>query len=427
MLTEGLAAALRREGRRPLWLRLGPQDRDPGAFLASLVAAAQRSPRDVAPATLELMRARPGPVYGWRPLFAQLAADLGACLASTGAWLENVHHTWAGTGTFALFSSELLPRFACLAPCVLLASPGPPPGALDDCARRSCPELRAPPSTVLGVLDERAPAIPRRARDRVAALTAGQPAVLAGLRAAGGVADPSALAGVLERARCEEDLLARLAEVLLTDADRDERRALGLALRTKYAHPAKAWAAVGEGSLPGGPWLQTLEDGWARIRTCWRRPLQAALGPRAMPDRETLHRAADWLLQASAIEHAIGLYLELGDHECAARAIAGQAEKLMDLGPWLTVDGWLARLPSPVLARYPVLSYAQADMAAARTILLPRDVCSTRRQCSSSRRATRTAPAAACWPQARLQRTSATWPRPGRAPGPRAPLPMRPA
>src|SRR5215471_2913601 len=28
--TEGLAAALVRKSRRPIWLRLGPQDRDPG-------------------------------------------------------------------------------------------------------------------------------------------------------------------------------------------------------------------------------------------------------------------------------------------------------------------------------------------------------------------------------------------------------------
>ena len=38
--TEGLAAALVRRSRRPIWLRLGPQDRDPGTFLVSLANAA---------------------------------------------------------------------------------------------------------------------------------------------------------------------------------------------------------------------------------------------------------------------------------------------------------------------------------------------------------------------------------------------------
>jgi DNA-binding SARP family transcriptional activator len=365
LLTEGLAEALRREGRRPLWLRLSPHDRDPGAFLASLAAAAQRSRHDAARATLDLMRARPGPVYGWPPLFAQLAADLTASLADGALVLENVHHTWAGTGTFALFSTEMLPRLADVAPCVLLASGSPPRGALGDCALRSGPELRTPPSVVLGVLDECASALPGRVRDRAAALIAGQPAVLAGLRATG-AGDHHDLRGVFERARCEDELLTGLAEVLLINADRDGRRALGLALRTKYTHPAKAETAMGGNLLPAGPWLQALEDNWARVRACWSRPLRAALGQQAMPGRETLHRAADWLLQASAGEHAIPLYLELGDHECAARAIADQAEILMDLGQWLTLERWLARLPARVLATHPVLGYARADIAAAR-------------------------------------------------------------
>jgi hypothetical protein len=43
LLTEGLALALTDMGRRPLWLRVGPEDRDPAAFLLSVVAAARRS------------------------------------------------------------------------------------------------------------------------------------------------------------------------------------------------------------------------------------------------------------------------------------------------------------------------------------------------------------------------------------------------
>src|SRR5262245_66598981 len=40
--TEGLAAALVRKSRRTIWLRLGPQDRDPGTFLVSLATSAAR-------------------------------------------------------------------------------------------------------------------------------------------------------------------------------------------------------------------------------------------------------------------------------------------------------------------------------------------------------------------------------------------------
>jgi hypothetical protein len=45
-----------------------------------------------------------------------------------------------------------------------------------------------------------------------------------------------------------------------------------------------------------------------------------------MPGRETLHKAADWLLQAGEGDEAISMYLALGDHDCAARAISSRAE-----------------------------------------------------------------------------------------------------
>ena len=42
-LTEGLALAFSDLDRRPLWLRLGPEDSDPATFLLSLVTAARCS------------------------------------------------------------------------------------------------------------------------------------------------------------------------------------------------------------------------------------------------------------------------------------------------------------------------------------------------------------------------------------------------
>ena len=55
VLTEGLVSALTGAGRAPLWLRLGPEDRDPATFLVSLAAAAQRAGGDVGRVTLKLM------------------------------------------------------------------------------------------------------------------------------------------------------------------------------------------------------------------------------------------------------------------------------------------------------------------------------------------------------------------------------------
>jgi hypothetical protein len=109
--TEGLAAALMRKNRRPIWLRLGPRDRDPGTFLVSLATSAARF--GAASVTLELMRAKPGPVYGWPSLFARLGAEMGGRLSESGALvLENVQHAWDRTATFTLLSTELLPALA---------------------------------------------------------------------------------------------------------------------------------------------------------------------------------------------------------------------------------------------------------------------------------------------------------------------------
>ena len=131
--TEGLAAALVRRSRRPIWLRLGPQDRDPGTFLVSLANAAARL--GAASESLELMRAKPGPVYGWPSLFASLGAEMGRRLSDGGALvLENVQHAWDRTATFTLLSTELLrlwlmPSRACSSGAAAHRTACPAPGS----------------------------------------------------------------------------------------------------------------------------------------------------------------------------------------------------------------------------------------------------------------------------------------------------------
>jgi DNA-binding SARP family transcriptional activator len=362
--TEGIAAALVRRSRRPIWLRLGPQDRDPGTFLVSLATSAARF--GAANVTLELMRAKPGPVYGWPSLFARLGAEMGGRLSEGGALvLENVQHAWDRTATFALLSTELLPALARAVPCVLVACGSPPHGVPGAWVRRSHDDLSLPLTVARRALDEIGLPLSRRAPERVTALAA-RPTVLAAIRAARCSAGPRALASVLERAHGEEDFLTQLAGVLLTNTSEGGRRALRLALRVEHTHPAMTSAATGESRLPQGPWIQPLEDGWSRIRNNWRDPLHAALGQRSMPSRETLHMAADWLLQAGEGDEAISVYFTLGDHDCAARAISSRAEVLIDLGRWQALEDWVDRLPPGVSAVYPNLYYVRAEMTAAR-------------------------------------------------------------
>jgi DNA-binding SARP family transcriptional activator len=366
LLTEGLASALARLGRRPVWLRLGAEDRDPGTFLVSLVTAARRSHRDLGQATLEQMRLRPGPIYGWPALFAQLAGELGGCLAEHGALVvEDVAHACERCRTLSLVRMHLIPTLESVAPCVLVAHHSPPPAGPCQCARRSTCEPRVPAAVVEQVLDEYAPALSGRVHDKALALIGGRASVLAGLRHVRAVVGDADLERLLKRVRNYAELLTRAAETLLANTDDEGRRALGLAVRLEYVHAAMPSAALGGGQILAGPWLQNLEDGWALLRGCWRQPLRAALSQRAVPSRDALHLAADWLLQAGADEPAISLYFELADPECAARAIAHGASRLMDLGQWVTLHDWLVQLPDNTFASYPELIYHQADIAAA--------------------------------------------------------------
>ena len=85
-----------------------------------------------------------------------------------------------------------------------------------------------------------------------------------------------------------------------------------------------------------------------------------------LPGRDVLHRAADYLVNRGAAERAIPLYLELRDPNCAGRALASEADRLVDLGQWDSLGDWLARLPDGTLGVEPRLLHNQAELAAAR-------------------------------------------------------------
>jgi len=366
LLTEGLALELTRLGRQPRWLRLGPEDRDPATFLLSVIAAARRPVHDAGQATLARMRERPGPVFGWPPLFAQLARDLRACLPPDCVMvLEDVHLVSAGSPTLSLAGRHLFPALADSVPCVLVSHQGTQGLSAGEYTRKSADDMRVPAPVVRRLLDGWAPGLAARARDRALAIIAGQAAVLAGICELAAAAN-SPLELLLMRASDTDDLMLGAAQALLVDADRETRRALGLATQVEYAHPSLTAAVAGTGELPSGPWFQRLEGGWVRVRPHWRQTLTTVLGARAMPRRDSLHQVADWLHESGAAERAIALYLEIDDHDCAARALSGQAATLMNRGQWATVARWLEQLPDELLSSYPDLSCCLGDIAAVR-------------------------------------------------------------
>ena len=48
----------------------------------------------------------------------------------------------------------------------------------------------------------------------------------------------------------------------------------------------------------------------------------------------------------------------------AAHLMANAAEEMMDLGQWVTLEGWLKELPEDVLLEWPRLVYTQGEIAA---------------------------------------------------------------
>jgi DNA-binding SARP family transcriptional activator len=367
LLTEGLSAALQRHGRRVIWVRLGPEDRDPGALLLTLIAAARRWQPNFGMRTIELMRRQPGPVGGWPLLFARLAEDLQDLLSSSGALvIQDVHHLRRKLPTIELLGSHLLPALTSVA-CVLISCHDLPSAALPRLiVRRSAHDLRLADATVSRVLQRATPELSEKRLRQVAGLCQGQAALLAAVCAAWATLGPAPVESALGLSVDPREFLTLLACAWLMTVDARSRRALGLALRLGYGHPALMDAADGADRLPRGPWLQKLGDGWLGLRTVWTTPLRSALGAKGLPDHDAIHRAADYLRDVGAVEQAVPLYMELKDSDCAAQAIASDADRLMDLGLWETMGEWLGRLPDRALKARPWLVYHQAEIAASQ-------------------------------------------------------------
>src|SRR5512133_511193 len=160
LLSEGLFEALGRQGRPVLWVRLGPEDRDPGTFLRSLVAAVQRH--------------RPGFAWeepapgagGWPARFGRLAEALAAAVpAPASLVLEHAHHLGGaadppapGTEVPELLGALLGPLLEEDRACILTSDQPLPVGTLP--ARGAvvtADDLRLPPGAAGQLLDREAP------------------------------------------------------------------------------------------------------------------------------------------------------------------------------------------------------------------------------------------------------------------------------
>jgi DNA-binding SARP family transcriptional activator len=369
LLSEGLTSAFARHGRKDvIWVRLGPEDRDPGLFLASLIAAGQRSLASFGKATLKSMRAHPGPVAGWPPAFASIAEELAEALPTTGALvLEHAHYLEDRHPTLALVGQHLLPNLPAQLAAVIISHRDLPSSALpQSTARLASRDLRMARAAVGPILQPATTGLPDEAAQRAAALCSGQAAMLHAVASACSALGARPVQQALSRARSARELLCFIADAWLATLDTQALNSLGLMLEVEYGHQILTDAALGGGTPPAGPWLQSLVDGWSRIRTVWRAPLRLTLRQHYLPNSYVVRRTADCLTSMGATERAIPLYLRSDEPARAAEVIAEEAERLMDLGQWETLGGWLDSLPGRVLRTEPRLLYFCGEMAAIR-------------------------------------------------------------
>jgi DNA-binding SARP family transcriptional activator len=331
LLTEGLFEALQRQGRPVIWVRLGPEDRNPSTLLRSLVAAVQRHHPGFGRELVAPPGGEPVAPAGWPERFERLAAELaGAAPAPTALVVEHAHHLGGtgrppgGSGNPApfLLGRLLEPLLDDDRACIVTSDQELPAGALPARgATVSADDLRLGPGAADELFGRGAPRLPAAAARRATALCRGAAADLVAVRGAAAALGPGLVEQAVDRASGVEDLLADLAADWLQGTGADGYRALALALAVGYSHPVLSAAVLGAAAAPpAGPWLQPLADGWSTVRTGWRDPLRAALAPTRPLGRDTVHRAADYLLDRGAAERAAPLYLELDDPECAAEA-----------------------------------------------------------------------------------------------------------
>lgn len=367
VLSESFAATLAEHGRPVVWLRLGYEDRDPGTFLISLIAAAQRLHAGGGAATLEQMRRQPGPTSGWPRLFTQLARELAEALpASSALVFEHSHFLNHTHPTMELLCAHLLPRLPESFTCVLTTREDLPYVSLPPhTVRRGVGDLRLDTRTALEMLVQAEIDLPSADVRRVLGLSDGRAVVLAGLCEASAALGPALVQQAIARANSMDDLLARIARAWLTSADGDALKALALAVRLEYSHPEIIAAGLGRGVPPVGPWFQLLDGDWLRVRSIWQAPLRAALRAAAIPDSAALCRTADYLAERGATDRAVSLYFEVGDIDRATHTINRAAAQLMGMGQWETLRDWMQRLPIPSLRGSPWLVYAGGEIAAA--------------------------------------------------------------
>lgn len=363
LFTDSLAAALAKLGRRVVWLRLGPEDRDPATLLLSLMGAAKTLQPAAGSATLARMRRKPGPLNGWSPLFTHLASELSQALTGRSAIvLEYMHYL--DDPALELIGSHFLPALPAGVACVLTTHRHLPREVLPTQTDFvNLEQLRVDSAAAFVTGWQSNAELFATPTPRAVTLTQGRVVALANLLEASAVLGVGFVQQVVSKAAGMDDLFARIAQAWLASENAISLESLALALELGYSHPAIVQAVFGAERPSTGPWLQPLSDCWTHLRQIWQVPLRKVIRTKQARQRDVLRRAADALASNEASDQAIELYLQVGDKVSAAKVIARVAESMMNVGQWQTLERWLGQLPASVLSDWPWLIYLAGELA----------------------------------------------------------------
>lgn len=363
--TDALARALLESGRAPLWLRLEPDDRDPGSLLLALIESAQQVSPEAGSDTLTRMRAALGPLKGWAPLFSHLAAELAGELPPERAVVfERVHHLSTTYPVLGLFHSAFLEKLPTPFPRLLISGENLPTAIAPACTIGRH-DLRIDLGTALVLADDFNSNLSRNCIRQMVKITEGRGDVVAGVLSTCGLLGKSFLEHTVWSAQHTLDLLTLIARAYLEAADTNELQALALALRTGYYHSELNLNALNDPRTLDGPWFQRLNGQWAHVRQAWAAPLSACIHEQRSLPRAALARAVDFLAHHGAAGLSVRLAISERDFSTAARFIAEIADRMMSFGQWNTLEGWLGKIPGDVLHEWPCLLYCQGELAAA--------------------------------------------------------------
>ena len=364
--TECLQAELIEQERQVAWLRLEPEDSDPATFMLSLLQAIDAKTPAAGEDLRKEMRHSPGPVSGWPPLFHHLAQALAETLGDKGTLvLEHVHRLAPAQPILGLIGSHLLPLLPDSLSCIWITHERLPPASIPaGSVFLGEKELRIPAQIGMDLAHDFELCLPDKIVKQAIYLTGGRVGALKALFSACDMFGQEFLKEIIQHGRDVSQMLTIILSRWLATLDEEEIQALAVCSKIEYMHPDLLRPEIDIECPAPGPWLQSLDGDWRRLRCLWEAPLRSALHEQVYLNLPLYQKLAQRLEELSAVEQSIRLSCATGQFQDAAQTIARHVNQWLEFGQWDLLESLLGNLPENLLDDYPQLLYTHGEILA---------------------------------------------------------------